>query len=124
MSSITLTIHAADLNAVAAVVKNPFVVTAAESQATASAQTHKPKNKVWPPRASTLQAIRQRIIAYVGAHPGTTGNRIFKNVSGGSTNIGAELKAMRESGELRVVGNGFAGDAYRYFLLDIIKQKA
>lgn len=114
MEQVTVTMHKADLSAFATVSKHPFVVTPANEPQT-QAPAPKTKRKMWPTRPTTLKAYRQRITAFVAEHSGTTGNQIIKNVSGSRSNIGAQIKAMRESGELRVVGNGWADDPYRYY---------
>lgn len=118
MSRITVTISAEDLAVFASVSKHPFTVVPAETQPQVFKRT------MWPPRPSTLKAYRQRIIDFVALHPGATGNQIIKNVSGGRTNIGAQIKALRESGELHVEGNGWVGDTYRYYIADTIEQEA
>ncbi|HMH15195.1 MAG TPA: hypothetical protein VK578_18985 [Edaphobacter sp.] len=112
MSSITLTIHAADLNAVAAVVKNPFVVTAAESQAIKPTATQRPK-----------KVLRQRILAFLNSYPGATTTAIRRGVTGYDGDVNTEVIAMRADGSLRVFQTGEQGDPLRHYIADVIEER-
>ena len=114
MSSITLTIHAADLSAVAAVVKHPFTVSTTESQAKAIKPTATQRPK---------KVLRQRILAFLNSYPGATTTAIRRGVIGYDGDVNTEVIAMRADGSLRVIQTGEKGDPLRHYIADIIEER-
>jgi hypothetical protein len=109
---VTVKMSGQDLAVFAAAAKHPFTV----------APDNETQLQVIKPTAPEhlKRIFRQRILAFVTAHPGASTSDIRKGVPGHLGFIHEELKAMRKDGTLRVWQTTPTGTPIRHYIAETI----